>query len=109
MNRPTLKLAPSKWTSQRGCRFERLGPDAVRVWREGPCYSCNIPISLTPSSVYCLDDKDPLQHGLILSKTPMPPEGYSIYTGSMLYCGACAGVWKDPTKRNTSLREPFHE
>jgi hypothetical protein len=101
---------PNRFSLQKGCFFQRVAPDAIRVWRRGHCYDCQQPISSGLSTVYCTDDKEATVAGLWKTTSEPPPEGYTKHTGAMPLCGICLGKWRNPAKaHNGPLQEPFHD
>lgn len=106
MNTNSPMVLPNPFALQRGCYFQRVGPDVIRVWRHAHCAGCERTISRNVTTRTCSDDRQPLMAGLKpWGLETLPPEGHTIYTGSMPYCGTCVLNWRDPARR---VQEPFH-
>lgn len=97
MNQHKSPPESSRFRALRGAHFQRIGPDSIRVWREGLCSCCEKPVAVALFVMTSDNDRDPMLWGLKKRDKDPPAEGYSIYRGSMIYCGTCALNWRKGT------------
>lgn len=92
--KPQQPANATRFKALAGAIFQRVGPEAIRVWRETPCSCCERPMAIGTFTMTCASDRDPMAWGLSRVGRDPPPEGYSLYAGSPLFCGLCAANWQ---------------